>query len=69
MSNSNPASAAGGSDSSSTESLLAQALDLMQRALSLIDQADGPGDVGAHLDLAILRLIEWIENCGSVLDK
>jgi hypothetical protein len=53
----------------STESLLAQALDLMQRALSLIDQADGPGDVGAHLDLAILRLIEWIENCGSVLDK
>ena len=62
MSNSNPARTAGGSASRSTKSQLTDALQLMQRALSLIDEADGPDDVGAHLDLAIARLNEWIES-------
>lgn len=35
------------------------ALQLMERALVLIDRPDGPLDVGAHLDLAISRLKEW----------
>lgn len=61
MSNVNPASAAGGSASPSTNNPLVEALQLMQRALKLIDEADGPGDVGAHLDLAIALLNEWIE--------
>jgi hypothetical protein len=65
MSNSIPAGAAGGSASPSRESKLAQALQLMQRALSLIDEADGPGDIEAHLDLAIARLKEWLESNGS----
>lgn len=37
-----------------------EALDLMEKALALIDAADGPDDAGAHLDLAIHRLRDWI---------
>jgi hypothetical protein len=37
-----------------------EALALMERALSLIDANNGPHDAGAHLDLAIHRLKEWI---------
>lgn len=39
---------------------LAKALQLMEQALKLIDEAGGPDDVGAHLDLAISRVKEWI---------
>lgn len=62
MSNSNPASTAGGSASRSRECQLNEALQLMQRALKLIDEADGPGDIGANLDLAITRLTEFLES-------
>lgn len=64
MSNSKAAGGAGGSLAPSKDSLLAEALEIMQHALSLIDQAEGPGDVGAHLDLAIMRFIEFIETGG-----
>ena len=64
MSNSNPASAAGGSTSPSRNNQLLEALQLMQRALRLIDEADGPPDVGAHLDLAIARLADLIQSSG-----
>jgi len=37
------------------------ALDLMVQALDLIDASDGTGVAGAHLDLAIHRLREWID--------
>lgn len=37
-----------------------EALDLLERALSLIDAQGGPQDAGAHLDLAIHRLRDWI---------
>lgn len=40
---------------------LAEALALMERALHLIDEHNGPVDVGANLDLAIHRFREWIE--------
>ena len=32
------------------------ALALLQEALSILDQADVPADIGAHVDLAISRL-------------
>ena len=62
MSNSHPASAAGGSASPSRNNQLVEALQLMQRALRLIDEADGPPDIGAHLDLAISRLDDLIQS-------
>lgn len=61
MSNTDPAGTAGGSPHPSKETPLVEALQLMQRALTLVDEAEGPADVGAHLDLAIARLTEWIE--------
>ena len=62
MSSSNPASSAGSSDSRSKVTSLNEALQFMERALSLIDKADAPDDIGAHLDLAIIRLKECIES-------
>jgi len=38
-----------------------QALAMMSGALDLIDENDGPHDVGAYLDQAICRLTDWIE--------
>ena len=35
---------------------LTEASSLMKRALSLLDEADAPGEVGCHLDLAICQL-------------
>jgi len=37
------------------------ALELMVQALDLIDASEGAGIAGAHLDLAIHRLREWID--------
>lgn len=42
----------------------AAALDLMERALELLDNCDGAIDVGAHLDLAICRLRDAIRAAG-----
>jgi hypothetical protein len=33
-----------------------EALTLMRSALRLLDDSEAPADVGAHLDLAIIRL-------------
>ena len=38
-----------------------EALALMVDALELIDSSEGAGVAGAHLDLAIHRLQEWID--------
>lgn len=38
----------------------AEALDLMARALALLDAYEAPADAGAHLDHAMHRLREWI---------
>jgi len=48
-----------GNDDSSIQDGTGEALALMERALSLLDEAEGPADVGAHLDLAINRLKDW----------
>jgi hypothetical protein len=42
----------------SAGSKLAEAMTLMQQALQLLDETDAPADIGAHLDLAIVRLGE-----------
>ena len=38
-----------------------EALALMQRALAMLDETKAPPEVGAHLDLAIVRLAEYID--------
>ena len=38
------------------ETKMADAMALMQQALRLLDDAGAPADIGAHLDLAIVRL-------------
>lgn len=40
----------------------AEALELMARALALLDANEVPADAGAHLDHAMHRLREWIAN-------
>ena len=39
---------------------LAEAMDLMCKALELLDLHNAPGEIGAHLDLAICRLREYL---------
>jgi hypothetical protein len=41
------------------------ALRLMMEALELIDSSEGADIAGAHLDLAIHRLRDWIESEGA----
>jgi hypothetical protein len=48
---------------------LSQALALMRWALELLDLAQAPPDVGAHLDLAISRLEEAIEGGGGLSNE
>ena len=45
--------------------LMEIALRRMREALELLDEAQAPADVGAHLDLAIVRLSEFLEPSGS----
>lgn len=44
---------------------LADAMSLMQQALQLLDETDAPADIGAHLDLAIVRLGEAMAKASS----
>ena len=55
----------GGSNNHIPKKNADEALDLMERALGLIDASSGPEDAGAHLDLAIHRLKAWIEEKSS----
>ena len=41
---------------STAQSRLAEAIALMRQALQLLDATQAPADIGAHLDLAIVRL-------------
>ena len=40
--------------------LISGALNPMMSALRTLDECDSPGDIGAHLDLAIARLREHL---------
>lgn len=35
---------------------LAEAMRAMEQALAILDRVNAPGDIGAHLDLALNRL-------------
>jgi hypothetical protein len=37
----------------------------MQAALQMLDNFGAPADIGAHLDLAIARLADFINEAGS----
>lgn len=43
------------------QSLLSEAAAHLKAALSLLDKADAPGHVGAHVDLAICELEEVLQ--------
>ena len=51
------------------EAKLADAMMLMQQALQLLDETQAPGDIGAHLDLAIVRLSQAIPNASCHLTE
>jgi hypothetical protein len=40
-------------------------LDHLERALQLLDDANAPADIGAHLDLAVHRLREAVKSAGG----
>ena len=49
--------------------MMAEAMDLIVKALDLVDEADAPSDIGAHLDLARERLRTALEaENGGMLD-
>lgn len=52
--------AAGGSADFRDGDCAAEALDLMARALALLDANEAPADAGAYLDHAMHRLRQWI---------
>ncbi len=60
MSTNNRELAAGGSTDFRNGDSAAEALDLMARALALLDANGAPADAGAHLDHAMHRLRDWI---------
>jgi len=41
--------------------LMTEALELIVKALHLLDEAEAPGDIGAHVDLARERLSRALE--------
>ena len=43
------------------EARASEAIELMGRALHLLDANGGPDDAGAYLDQAIHRLRDWID--------
>lgn len=60
MATHNPQLAAGGPADFRTGGGAVEALDLMARALALLDANNAPADAGAYLDHAMHRLREWI---------
>ena len=45
------------------------ALSRMESALELLDEADAPGEIGAYLDMAIVRLKEALQEATVDLDR
>ena len=59
-----PVVASEADDACPTEDRAKEALALMVEALRLVDLSEGAGVAGAHLDLAIHRLREWMDGAG-----
>jgi hypothetical protein len=49
------------------QEMLRNALVLMEDALGLLDDADCAADIGAHLDLAINRLRDFVSEASSAV--
>lgn len=47
------------------DGMWSEALALMQRALAMLDESQAPAEIGAHLDLAIVRLQEHVGTVSS----
>lgn len=62
MSMDSPQLAAEGSAEFRTGDSATEALDLMARALALLDANGGPADAGAYLDHAMHRLRDWMDD-------
>ena len=60
MSSESPQLAAGGLAHYPHGAGAAEALDLMARALALLDAHQAPADAGAYLDHAMHRLRDWM---------
>lgn len=69
VSNNGPLAAPGSASSGNSEGLATAALGHMEQALELLDRLEGPDDVGAHLDLAIHRLRDWIDDNSKGSDE
>ena len=48
-----------------SKSAALDASDLLQRALDVLDAIDAPGNIGAHVDLAICQLREAVEGANK----
>ena len=48
-----------GNEATQTD-LMNAALDLLRRAMELLDQAEAPGQIAAHIDLAVHQLADAI---------
>lgn len=49
-------------------SLLHEALAMLTAALDLIDRAEAPADIGAHVDLAVQRLAQVLGTIAPAAD-
>ena len=59
----------GQSSFSSTEEKLEKALICMESALQLLDDADAPADIGAHLDMSMCRLKDVLSELAPDLPR
>lgn len=51
------------------ETKMADAMSFMQQALQLLDESQAPADIGAHLDLAIVRLGQAMTKASCALTE
>jgi len=55
----------GESEANSSEPQAARALEMLEEALAILDDTDMPSDIGAHVDLAICRLRDRLQQSGD----
>lgn len=52
------------SETNGQQAMLTDALNLLQSALDLLDEAAAPAQIGAHVDLALHQLGSLLEEAG-----
>ncbi len=53
------------SETNGQQAMLTDALNLLQSALDLLDEAAAPAQIGAHVDLALHQLGSLLEEAGN----